>query len=73
MTTKKLIALFSLAMMSLGAVHAATYSEISVDVSNLPRERQFERLLDGKWRGYTCPPFRDADEKRISENAKRKK
>lgn len=36
-------------------------------------ERQFERLLDGTWRGYTCPPFRDADEKRISENAKRKK
>ena len=36
-------------------------------------EKQVERLLDGTWRGYTCPPFRDADEKRLRENAKRKK
>ena len=36
-------------------------------------EKQVERLLDGTWRGYTCPPFRDADERRMRENANRKK
>lgn len=27
-------------------------------------EKQVERLYDGTWRGYTCPPFRDIDKTR---------
>ena len=33
-------------------------------------EKQVERLYDGTWRGYTCPPFRDIDKMRPHESCK---
>ncbi len=45
MNMKKIVVFSCLAMAALGATQAATYSDMSVDVSNLPKERQVLRSM----------------------------
>ena len=42
---KRLIAFFCIAMTAVGTVRAATYSDMSVDVSALPKEKRFVRVI----------------------------